>query len=378
MNKKILILSATNTISGAEIVLKSYIEDNYDFDFYIYSSSKASVESFYSNIGDFKEVITDKHMTNYLLRENPTRIFRYFYSLYKTYSKSKKIIEKEGIGLVYGNNSNDLGLLVLLKLKYKGRIRVISHIHNDLSIKSVGGLYVKLFGRLMDSYIVPSKHTKATLNAILNDQEKIHVAYNGVSCDHNTLRGLEKNLSFAFVGSICRRKRPDLYLDIIKEIDNLGTRYEAYILGSLEDEDLYDKMCDYIEGNSLNVIVKDPIKHEKMQDFYSGIDCLILTSDSDPLPTVLLEAMKSGVLVCARDVGGVREIIDHKINGIIFDYNFNSREVAEAIMKLIDDKDSLNMHLIEAQKKVRQIFTVDKKKEVVNTLIFGLLDELNI
>ena len=137
-------------------------------------------------------------------------------------------------------------------------------------------------------------------------------------------------------------------------------------------------MCDYIEGNSLNVIVKDPIKHEKMQDFYSGIDCLILTSDSDPLPTVLLEAMKSGVLVCARDVGGVREIIDHKINGIIFDYNFNSREVAEAIMKLIDDKDSLNMHLIEAQKKVRQIFTVDKKKEVVNTLIFGLLDELNI
>lgn len=378
MNKKILILSATNTISGAEIVLKSYIEENHAFDFYIYSSSKASVESFYSNIGNFKEVFTDKHMTNYLLRENPTRIFKYFYSLYKTYSKTKKTIEKEGIGLVYGNNSNDLGLLVLLKLKYKGRIRVISHIHNDLSIKSVGGLYVKLFGRLMDSYIVPSKHTKATLNAILKDKDKIHVAYNGVRGNHETLRSPEENLSFAFVGSICKRKRPDLYLDIIKEIDNLGTGYEAYILGSLEDEDLYDKMCDYIEDNSLNVIVKDPIKHEKMQDFYSGIDCLILTSDSDPLPTVLLEAMKSRVLVCARDVGGVREIIDHNKNGIIFDYDFNSGEVARAIMKLINDEDRLNSYLIEAQTKVRKIFTVDKKREVVNTIIFGLLDELNI
>ena len=50
---------------------------------------------------------------------------------------------------------------------------------------------------------------------------------------------------------------------------------------------------------------------QDMTTFYNDIHLLILTSHSEALPTVVIEALFSKVPVVATDVGDTREIISH-------------------------------------------------------------------
>ena len=50
-----------------------------------------------------------------------------------------------------------------------------------------------------------------------------------------------------------------------------------------------------------------------LEEIYPMIDFLMLTSDRDPLPTVILEAMNFGAIVLSRNVDGVSDIINDGI-----------------------------------------------------------------
>lgn len=53
-------------------------------------------------------------------------------------------------------------------------------------------------------------------------------------------------------------------------------------------------------------------------ELLAQMDLFVLSSYNEGLGTVILEAMASGVLVIATDVGGVPEIIEHGENGVLF------------------------------------------------------------
>jgi glycosyltransferase involved in cell wall biosynthesis len=60
---------------------------------------------------------------------------------------------------------------------------------------------------------------------------------------------------------------------------------------------------------------------DNMRRVYAEGDLLVLTSDHEGTPNVLMEAMASGLPVVATDVGGVRELIQHGGNGFVIERN---------------------------------------------------------
>lgn len=91
---------------------------------------------------------------------------------------------------------------------------------------------------------------------------------------------------------------------IIKHINNLRNPKSVKLLGLLSPSDL--------------------IK------LYKQVDVVVIPSKNEGLPNVLLEAMSTGCLVVANNVGGIPEVINSGINGIL-----NIENSAEGLFKIL-------------------------------------------
>lgn len=76
-------------------------------------------------------------------------------------------------------------------------------------------------------------------------------------------------------------------------------------------------------------------KEEDMAEWYALSDAMALSSMQDNLPNTVMESMASGVPVVAYAVGGIPEMIQHGVTGMLVTA-FDTKAYAEAIAKLMD------------------------------------------
>ncbi len=95
-----------------------------------------------------------------------------------------------------------------------------------------------------------------------------------------------------------------------------------------------------------------------VQDYLYVSDIFILPSQREGLSNALLEAMASGLPCIASNVVGNVEVIKHEENGLLFEFG-NSKQLAEGILRLLDDKE-LSQRLGEkARLTVSEGFSLD-------------------
>jgi len=68
---------------------------------------------------------------------------------------------------------------------------------------------------------------------------------------------------------------------------------------------------------SNNIYHLGPIYGEELAKIYASSDILLITSMSENCPNVVLEAMASGIVVIANAVGGIIELIENNVSGIM-------------------------------------------------------------
>ncbi|BCB97292.1 glycosyl transferase group 1 [Dissulfurispira thermophila] len=107
-------------------------------------------------------------------------------------------------------------------------------------------------------------------------------------------------------------------------------------------------------------------------EILKSIDLFVLPTLQEALGTSFIEAMAMGKPVVGTDVGGVGEVIKDGINGYLVEPN-NPLVLADAVIKILEDREKAIAMGIEGREIVEQNYTVEKMCEKMYALYSSLL-----
>jgi glycosyltransferase involved in cell wall biosynthesis len=94
------------------------------------------------------------------------------------------------------------------------------------------------------------------------------------------------------------------------------------------------------------------------------MDVLLLCSDHEGVPMVMLEAMALGVAVVSRKVGGIPEVIDHENTGILVPSG-SPEDLGRACLDLFQEPELRDRLVQAARQEIRQKHSAAKNAESV-------------
>ncbi len=228
-----------------------------------------------------------------------------------------------------------------------------------------------------DKIIAVSKAVKQFMSHIVSHPKKIEVIPNGVDLERfifpSNTRKLRKELNLPldvpiilFVGRLSIRKGIHILVDAFKHVVKEFPEAKLLIAGK---GFLREYLRYKVRANNIadKVEFLGYISDDELIKLYAASDIFVCPSIfAEAFGIVILEAMASGKPVIATKVGGIPEIIDHEVNGLLVEPN-DTGELRNAIIRLLSDKREMNRIGRNARKKVEEVYDWNK-------LVFRILE----
>lgn len=112
------------------------------------------------------------------------------------------------------------------------------------------------------------------------------------------------------VGGLIPRKGHDLIIRALAELPGA-----TLLIAGAGPEDARLRGLAHALNLDARVRFLGPVPHESLREIYTAADCLILASDREGWPNVLLESMACGTPVAATDIWGTPEVVAHPAAG---------------------------------------------------------------
>ncbi len=371
MNNKVLILSGTPIISGAEYVLGDYLKGNVNLqNTQILYSDVVKVEEYYSGF-EFDKRYKSKYLNPAgVIGRSKLNLIKKLLNFFLSFFIFFKIFKDKSIKKVLGNNTGDTIYSIYSYIFGK---KHINYIHDMIEPKSIMEKSILFFDRFIYKYIAVSIAVKDALIKIGIDADKIEVIYNGLEhYDAIYYKEIKDSISFGFIGNIDDRKNP---LEFLKFINIMQYNLKDKVIlgkmayGNILDKELYKTIKEYIQEKKLNIDLIGAIEKNKIDQFYNSIHFLVLTSKKDPLPTVILEAFNNGIPAIAHNIDGVPEMVKNGYNGFLYNTTNDFEDISKKILKFNYTELQQNANLI-----IKEIFYNDKKIKRLNYELYEMKD----
>lgn len=280
------------------------------------------------------------------------------------------------IQIINAQSSYDRYTSVFAKFLFRLPVKVV-HTRRQISA-SVGGFLQNLvYVKGADLVIAVSQAVKTSLirNGIPNHH--IQVVYNGTpaskydAVDPHKVAGLKMRFNLErsdfVIGCVSRMKRQE---QILKALSLLPFRTKVIFVGIKpwqEASALLDPIKDRHDINFVGeVTAVDAL------NFYKIFSVKILPSTIEGLSQSLMEAMTLGVPVIATNYGGNPELIQHGVNGFLFEDN-NIQELAEQIIQLYNQPGLAEKLAKNGRSTVLRQFMIEKTIEHYEEVFSDLL-----
>lgn len=127
-----------------------------------------------------------------------------------------------------------------------------------------------------------------------------------------------------------KRKGIDIILDCARKLNQ-----DSFVFCAIgKSNEILNEHQNIISLGSIN-------EEEALAKLYGAVDAVIIPSREDNLPNVMVEALSCGTPVIAQSRGGLTEIIDTGVNGLLFD-NETEYRLVDACQDFLMNKFSFN------------------------------------
>lgn len=227
---------------------------------------------------------------------------------------------------------------------------------------------------LKNSYkiVAISSYTKKQLEEIIGHEKyKIEVIPYGVKIDEK-VNFCEKENIVLFVGRLVERKGVDYLIKAMKFVKN---DYKLYIIGDgykkSELEDLVRKEKLFERVNFFGFVAdKELIEYYKKSKIFVLPAIHDKNGDTEGLGMVLVEAIINGTVSIGTNVGGIVDIIEDGVTGLLVKEK-DEKELSEKINYLLKNEKFYKELQENGFKIIREKFSIDK----VNKKYMDLINE---
>jgi glycosyltransferase involved in cell wall biosynthesis len=142
-----------------------------------------------------------------------------------------------------------------------------------------------------------------------------------------------EGLAVGFIGRLVSIKQP---LDLVDAFARLSAAEDAAVLLIVGDGELKSRVEQEVRSRGLTDRVVFAGWRSDLANVYAAIDIVALTSRNEGTPVTLIEAMAAGCPVVATDVGGVADLVEDGMNGLLVAAG-DTRAFGEALVRLARD-----------------------------------------
>ncbi len=207
-------------------------------------------------------------------------------------------------------------------------------------------------------------------------KERIHVVFNAF--DRSKLgdeppdrRPLEPPLKIVTAGRLSREKGVDVLLEALSRVPDSVPPCEVHIFGNGPERPMLESQIDRL---SLSNRVKLEGFVPDLLPVFRDMDFMVLPSRSEGMPNVILEAWSQGLGVLSTAVGGVPEMIDDGLNGLLA-RSEDPEHLAEKITEALHDPERMNEYGRRGFARLVTEYTFEKQAELLYDLYQRMLTD---
>lgn len=218
--------------------------------------------------------------------------------------------------------------LVCMAKRFLPEIKIVVHRRVDIPIKDAYFTRKKYLNHSVDAFIAVSEKTYDVLTAYGIDASRVYLVKDGIpeqlyahadkkAAKRDLLASLSWDVDLPLVGYVSAfddKKNPLLFVRMVAELRQQGLVVNAVMAGIGKLEQHVQEEVEAL-GLSDNIQLLGFV--EQIKDVFQALDIFVLTSKSEGLGTVLLEAALAECSIVASNVGGVGEVIKDQKTGLL-------------------------------------------------------------
>jgi len=299
----------------------------------------------------------------------------------KTLSSLKKTIKAFKPDILHAHYATSYGLLGALSGFHPYVISVWGSDVYDFPKKSI--LHKRILKRNLKKadYIMSTSHCMAE-ETMKYTSKRIEITPFGI--DLNEFRPQKVQSIFnegdIVIGTV-KTLEPKYGINyLIEAFDIMQKRHSALplkllIVGGGGQLDEMKKLCEQ-KGINSKVKFTGRVQHDEVPAYHNMIDVFVALSvlDSESFGVAVIEAMACGKPVVVSDVSGFSEVVEHEVSGVIVSRR-NAEAAANAIGKIITDKELAHEYGVQARKRVEKLYDWDKNLEQITAIYNRILKD---